>query len=154
MADAIMTDATMAEHQPVLYTIFCLIIDKDDVFLVKIRPDATVYELKKEINAEKKLVASEHASNLKLFKVNIEDDDDLVEKAKQHLNTQPPPKPLRPTNKLSALFTEAPAEETVHILVQIPQTGEFLRAGVRRMTRLTNYFVACSHAFRPFSSTK
>jgi hypothetical protein len=153
MADAIMTDATMAEHQPALYTIFCLLIG-EAAFSVKIRPDATVDELKKVINAEKKLVASEHANRLTLFEVNIDDDDDLVEKAKQHLNTQPPPKPLRATNELSALFPDTPAKGTVHILVQLPQTGEFLRAGVRRMTRLTNYLVACSHAFRPFSSTK
>jgi hypothetical protein len=153
MADAIMTDATM--HQPVLYTIFCLVVDKDDVFSVNIRPDATVDALKDAIKAKKQHALDRYdADNLELFKVKIDDDDDLVEKAKQHLNTQPPPKPLRATNELSALFPDTPAKGTVHILVQLPQTGEFLRAGVRRMTRLTNYLVACSHAFRPFSSTK
>ena len=130
----------MAAQQPADYKIFSIIVGMTRPFSVKISPHDTLDELKKAIKLENPAFHGLAAHDLDLYLINLADDNSLIEKVKQLLARQPPLQPLkRPTQKLSALFEEPPVDGKVHILVQPPQTGEFLCAGIRQMTRLTNH---------------
>jgi hypothetical protein len=130
----------MAAQQPADYTIFCFFVDETCCFPVDISPHDTVGELKDAIKLKNPAFDDLDAHDLDLYLINLADDNSLIEKVKQLLARQPPLQPLkRPTQKLSALFEEPPVDGKVHILVQPPQTGEFLCAGIRQMTRLTNH---------------
>ncbi|KAG8774064.1 hypothetical protein FRC16_005211, partial [Serendipita sp. 398] len=64
------------------------------------------------------------ADALALYHVNItdDDDDDLERTLNQLFNSGSPPKRLKPTKKLSTVFSGTPPEERVHILVVLPET--------------------------------
>jgi len=127
----------MAAQQPADYTIFCVVFNKISPFPVVISPHKTVGHLKKEIKLERQPDFDKFAAdNLDLYLINLAYDGSLIEKAKELLASHPP---LNPTDKLSAIFRGLPEDGIVHILVRPPQTGEFLCAGIRRMTWLTNH---------------
>jgi len=130
--------AQQPAQQPADYTIFCVVVDKNSTFVVDISPHKTVAHLKKEIKSENHAFDNIDAHDLDLYLIDLADDDSLLTKAEELLASQPPPQPLkRPTEELSAVFPEPPVKGKVHILVQPPRAGEFLRTGIRRMTRLT-----------------
>jgi Crinkler effector protein N-terminal domain len=115
----------MTEHQPVSYTIFCLVFGEDTPFSVTIQPNRTVDALKDAIKSKKQPVLDYlAASSFVLYLITIPDDDDLATNVRQQFNSNPAPKPLKATSRLSTLFPDTPAEETVHIVVQIPKTGK------------------------------
>jgi len=119
MADAIMTDATMEEHQPVLYTIFCVIVDENIPFSVEIRSDATVDKLKDAIKAKKQPDLDRYAANnLKLFKVEIS----TVAKGtiQEKVAMIESPEEMDPTFDLRDYYNTAPPKKTIHVLVQSP----------------------------------
>jgi hypothetical protein len=120
MADATMTDTTMTAPHPTNYTIFCVVLNENRPFSVEVPRDVTVDQLRKSIKAEMGMSAS-YANNLTLYLVNTPDDDNLTKNLKQKLTVQPP---LRATNALSALFPEAPAKNTIHILVRPLNIGK------------------------------
>lgn len=111
----------MADNEPANYKIICVIFEDNGPFLVEIRRDATVGELKDKIKAERESFASFDAKNLTMYLINLPDDDKLVENVKQRLTIEPA---LRATDELNALFPETPTEDTVHILVQLTDVGK------------------------------
>jgi hypothetical protein len=127
----------MAAQQPADYTIFCVVVDNSSPFPVDISPHKTVGHLKKAIKLEKQPDFDKFAAdNLDLYLINLAYDGSLIEKTEELLASH---SPLNPTDKLSAVFQGPPEDGIVHILVKPPQTSEFLCAGIRRMTRLTNH---------------
>jgi len=64
--------ATMAERQLPNWRIFCVIIDENSPFSVKIQSDATVGELKRAIKVKKQPSFDDFAADrLTLFKVDV-----------------------------------------------------------------------------------
>ena len=130
----------MAAQQPADYTIFCVTVDKNSTFVVDISPHKTVAHLKDAIKTKKSHAFDNFdADELNLYLIDPAKDGSLTEKVEKLLAGQPPP--LEPTEELSVVFPDPPVKGKgkVHILVQPPRAGEFLRAGIRRMTRLTNH---------------
>jgi hypothetical protein len=114
--------STMAEHQPVNWTIFCLVVDENNPFSVEIRPDATVDGLKKAIKKEKHPDFDSFAADrLTLFKVDAPALD--LNKAREQIAALDlSSKEMNPLFKLNKYYSAAPPEETIHILVQTPST--------------------------------
>ncbi|KAG8813639.1 hypothetical protein FRC17_001475, partial [Serendipita sp. 399] len=98
-------------------TVFCLIIGEDTPFSVTIQPKATIDELKKNIKDETRTLANVDHKRLLLYKVNIPDDDSLMETAMKF--TLDPKSVLKATKRLSTIFPEPPPEDAVHLLVNI-----------------------------------
>ena len=127
----------MAAQQPADYAIICTTLDKNRPFVVDISPHKIVAHLKDAIKTKRHAFDNIDADDLDLYLINLADDGSLIEKVDKLLAGQPPP--LDPIKKLSAVFLKPPEDGIVHILVQPPRAGEFLRTGIRRMTRLTNH---------------
>ena len=157
MGHNLVPSATMTAQQPADYTIFCVVVDKNSTFVVDISPHKTVAHLKDAIKTKKSPDFDNlDANDLDLYLIDPAIEGSLTEKVKKLLAGDPPPLPLDPTQELSVVFPDPPVKGKgkVHILVQPPRAGEFLRAGIRRMTRLTDHLVACSYPFRLFSRNK
>jgi crinkler effector protein len=108
------------------WRIYCYVVGTDESpFSVKIMPHATVEELKEEINTKIELVARKDVHKLKLYCINLPDDDDLIKNVDEALAGKPPSE--KSTKKLGVVFPSGPREDLIHILIQIPQSGEFLR---------------------------
>jgi Crinkler effector protein N-terminal domain len=120
----------MAAQQPADYAIFSIVVGENRPFIVDISPHKTVAHLKDAIKLKNPAFDNFAAHHLDLYLINHATDGSLIEKAKELLD---------PMDKLNAVFRGPPLDGIVHILVQPPQTGEVLCAGIRRMTRLTNH---------------
>jgi len=81
---------------------------------IETSPNTLVSNLKKAINTESKLVASEDVSSLTLHLVNVLDRDDLIREAIKGLK---PDQVLRVTDRLSARLPDGLPENTIHIIV-------------------------------------
>jgi len=111
----------MADHQNEIYTIFCIAIDEDTAFPIEIESSESVGALKDAIKEEKgNRLSSVDADELKLYQVNIADDDDLVVNVKSTTLGSP----LKATMKLVKIFVDTPKDDTVHIIVQLPKSGK------------------------------
>ena len=117
----------MAEDQPAKWGIFCVVIDENSPFSVKIQPDATVDELKKAIKLKKQPDFDGFpADSLTLFKVEVLALD-LSKALKQiealDLSSSPEMK-MNPLFELKDYYSDAPPKKTIHILVQTPSIGK------------------------------
>lgn len=109
----------MTELQPEIYTLFCVLLGENSPFAVEIAKDETVDILKKLIKKEKEPKLNHiDADELTLYKVEILDDDYLVENTTQRMLEGL--SPLKPTLELVDYFTDTPKDETIHIIVQVP----------------------------------
>ncbi|KAI7819293.1 hypothetical protein BC939DRAFT_505810 [Gamsiella multidivaricata] len=110
-------------------TFFCL-VEEDPAakaFSFKNIPSSdTIDDLRKRIKAEKANDFHDiDANNLTLWRVSVPLTDD-EEELPIILDTLNEKKKLRPTTRLSKVFTEEPSEEVIHIIVQLPPP-EFLK---------------------------
>ncbi|KAG8834581.1 hypothetical protein FRC17_008250 [Serendipita sp. 399] len=102
-----------------LYTVFCVIKGQNTTFSIEIAGNKTIDFLKKKIKEKNTgTLANIDARELTLFKVDLKDDEYLMEDANKRMEEHPPA--LRPTKKLAQIFDGTPAEDTVHIVVQLP----------------------------------
>jgi hypothetical protein len=117
----------MSEHIPELYSIFCVFEDAiADGFFVKVKPSDTVYDVKKAIvqrNPNK--LKGINPKTLILYQVDIPGSakakEDVIKKRIIELDKE---ESLDPVQRLSEVYTSPPAENTVHLIVQIPIQGE------------------------------
>jgi hypothetical protein len=102
-------------------TLFVFVIGLERPFSVDIEQSKTVDHLKKAILKENPHDLKDiDARHLDLYKVDIPDDNDLEQMAPRAARE----KLEVPSRKLSKIFTTAPAEEVVSILVEIPVISE------------------------------
>jgi Crinkler effector protein N-terminal domain len=113
--------ATMSDHQPTKWEIFCVVVNETTPFAVKIQPDATVDALKDAIKIKKQPEFDGFAADrLTLFKINVpaaNSDERLAAFA-----TNLPPTQMDPLYGLNMYFSDTPPGHTTHILVQTPNT--------------------------------
>ena len=106
-------------------TLFCTVDgeSQSNAFSVKPTPTDTVDDLKDLIKAKKSPRFDDIAADeLTLWRVSIPvDGDDITIQLDQVTDTDK--KKLGPTTRLSKVFPEELPEDTVHIIVQRPQTG-------------------------------
>ncbi|KAI9511687.1 protein kinase subdomain-containing protein PKL/ccin9 [Russula earlei] len=100
--------------------LFVYIIGLGNAFPVNIERSKTVDHLKKAIVREKPNdLKGVDADRLKLYQVDLPDDEDLEEAAKQATEGQ---EPLKVSSRLlSKIFQRDPLEERVSILVEVPE---------------------------------
>ncbi|KAG8801350.1 hypothetical protein FRC17_006671 [Serendipita sp. 399] len=103
------------------YKIFCIIEGQNSPFPIKIISSETVGDLKDKIKEKDPITLGNFpVHTLTLYLVNVLDDDDL----KRNAELLKKPTALKSTKRLSGLFPEGPAEDRVHILVQLPSAGK------------------------------
>jgi hypothetical protein len=111
----------MAEHPPADWTLFCIVINGESPFPVDIQSNTTVGALKEEIKKEKQPEFDGFdADRLTLYLVNLLDDDDLAKNVEQPLTLTA----LKATKQVGDLLPNGPTKETVHIVVQTPDTSK------------------------------
>jgi crinkler effector protein len=116
----------MAEQQPADYKIFCLVEGETEPFPVNISPNFTVGDLKDAIKVKRQHTCNTFdAAVLKLYRIDLPDDDDLSKNVDEALAGKPPSE--KSIRKLGVVFPSGPREDLIQILIQIPQSGEFLR---------------------------
>jgi hypothetical protein len=122
VAKLVFIPLAMAQHQPTNWTVFCIVDNRNNPFSVKIQPDATVGVLKKAIKLEK-LPEFDNidADRLTLFKVDVPALD-LGKASEQIDGFDLASMKMNPVLKLSKYYSDTPSEETIHILVQTPNT--------------------------------
>ncbi|KAG8844459.1 hypothetical protein FRB91_002611 [Serendipita sp. 411] len=104
---------------PTTLTIWCFIRGEGAPFRVTIARTHIVDDLKKAIYNEKKTLQFTDANLLTLYEINLPIDENLpkiVEDMKLG-----PLRPLMVTKRLSQVFPAVPKDDTVHILVQLPE---------------------------------
>ena len=105
-----------------VHQLFCLVDGEMSYFSVKIRLDATVDELKKEIKTQKQPDFNSFAAdNLKLFSIDVPIGD------KSKLPGQIAalkPDEMNPAWKLSEYYSAPLAERAIHVLVKPPIGGK------------------------------
>ena len=127
-----------------LYTLGCIVIGEDTVFLVEIDDTKSVDKLKDDIIKKRPNIIDRtihDATHLTLYKVEIKlsNDDAYIEEVKKQSKLISNVNKLRTWDKLSKVFASpapdastpgasapdasAPDDETIHILVQLP-SGE------------------------------
>jgi hypothetical protein len=109
------------------WTINYFVVGDESSSSTEVNPEMSVDLLKKQINTELELIPRKYITKLRLYHVDIPDDDNLVNKANEQVVNKKEGDVLRSSEKLSAVFLGPPVNGKVHILVQPPQTGEFLR---------------------------
>jgi hypothetical protein len=120
------------------WTINYFVVGKGFPSSTEVNPEVSVDFLKKQINTEMELVPRKEVTELRLYRVDIPDDVNLVNKANEEFATKEEDDVLRPLHILRTLFRGDPDKKKVQILVRpSPLPSEFLRAGIRWMTRLT-----------------
>ncbi|KAG9019919.1 hypothetical protein FS842_007742, partial [Serendipita sp. 407] len=105
---------------PTTLEIWCIVLGEKVPFPVTIARNQSVGHLKKAIYNETKTLAFTSPHLLTLYKINLPGDDNLpkiVEDMK--LGSL---QPLNPTHRLSEVFSAPLGDETVHILVQPPES--------------------------------
>ena len=112
----------MAEDQPAKWTLFCIVVDEDTPFLVKIQSDATVGDLKDAIKKEKQPDFDGFAAHkLTLFKVDVHAVD--LSKAREQIAAFDSSSPeMNPVFEVKEFYSAAPPKKTIRILVQTPIT--------------------------------
>jgi Crinkler effector protein N-terminal domain len=113
----------------------CLILGirnpSEHIFTTHISGEEPVSLLKSLIKAESPRypdgVVIDHADDLHLWKVSIPDNDELETTLKtiQFDSDDSRLERLRPSRKLSKYFSGGVAEESIHVLVQVPAPGEW-----------------------------
>ena len=110
--------------------IFCVIEGETKSFSVDIERTKTVDHLKKAIKADQSPDLDHiNPKNLTLWRVSIPDDDKLpallasFTEEQNLLNFLSDKLKLRPTMKISSVFDAKLPEETIHVFVQLPQSG-------------------------------
>ncbi|KAK3805923.1 MAG: CRN family protein [Benniella sp.] len=111
--------------------IFCVIVGETKSFSVKVPSDDTVDDLKDAIKAKKSNyfdLMKIDADQLTLWRVSLPDDDDLPTLLKSLNDKQKlsdflsDKEKLKATTKLSNIFDAELPEDTIHIIVQLPQS--------------------------------
>ncbi|THU77854.1 hypothetical protein K435DRAFT_604164, partial [Dendrothele bispora CBS 962.96] len=98
--------------------IFCCIAGSDRPFSVEMSSSRTIDDLKEAIKERRPNdLQSIDSAHLDLFEVSLPDEGDLVTKVKDEVKFE---KPLKSTRKLSKIFPDEPPEETIHIVVKLP----------------------------------
>jgi Crinkler effector protein N-terminal domain len=110
------------------WTINYFVVGDESASSIKVNPDVTVDVLRELINTKMELVPPRDLTKLKLYHVDIADDDDLVNNANQQLATKTV---LRSLRTLRSVFQGDPNKEKVQVLIQPPLPSEFLRPGIR-----------------------
>ncbi|THU75854.1 hypothetical protein K435DRAFT_880063 [Dendrothele bispora CBS 962.96] len=103
--------------------LFCCLFGSNTPFPVRFLSELTVADLKEQIKATNIQDLKEiQASELDLFKVFLLDEGDLMKSVKSEIEGKAP---LTPTGRLAKIFPDGPPEETIHIVVKLPDvTGE------------------------------
>jgi Crinkler effector protein N-terminal domain len=113
--------ATMSDHQPTKWELFCVVVNENSPFPVEIQSDATVGALKKAIKLEKQPEFDDFAADrLTLFKIAVpaaNKDERLAAFATNLPSTQ-----MDPLYGLNEYFSDTPPGHMIHILVQTPGT--------------------------------
>ena len=113
----------MAEPQPEIYKIFCILLGDDSPFPVEIASNETVADLKDKIKAKNEnSLRTVDAKDLKLYYANLPIDDATEENVKQIMFQGP--SPLGPATELSEVYASNPPKKMLHIIVQSPSVGE------------------------------
>ena len=113
------------------WTISYFIVGKKFPSSTEVNPEVSVDFLKKQINAETELVPLNEVTELRLYRVDIPDDVNLVKKAKEVLATKKEDHVLRPLHILRNIFRDDPDKEKVQILVRPPSPSEFLCTSIK-----------------------
>jgi len=116
----------------VILDIFCVIEGETGSFPVEIESTKTVGHLKDAIKANRSNyfdLMKIDAAQVTLWRVSIPDDDKLpallasFTEEQNLLNFLSDKLKLRPTMKISSVFDAKLPEETIHVFVQLPQSG-------------------------------
>jgi Crinkler effector protein N-terminal domain len=114
------------------WTINYFVVGDESASSIKVNPDVTVDVLRELINTKLALVPPRHLTKLKLYRVDIADDVELVNNANQELTTKKQTDVLRSLHTLRSVFQGDPNKEKVQILIQLPLLpGEFLCTSIR-----------------------
>jgi hypothetical protein len=104
---------------PQIYKIFCIFEGRRTPWSVKIENDKSVDDLKEAIkNKKSKVLADVDADDLTLYRLDIREDEQLVENIQQEMSKNPTL--LFTSMKMTDLYSEGPPERSVHILVRLP----------------------------------
>jgi hypothetical protein len=126
----------MAGPQAEIYTVNYILEGRDVPFSVEIDKNKIVNILKDKIKEKMHpILVNVAASDLTLFKIDIFYDQDFKNNLEAKIRALPDA--LGPLTKLENVFNRFP-EGYVHILVQVPITGEFLRTGIRMNSQANN----------------
>ncbi|PVF96573.1 hypothetical protein CPB86DRAFT_798762 [Serendipita vermifera] len=116
----------MSNPQPETYTLFCILEGDKSPFPIKIANNEAVGVLKEAIKDKNpNALANIDARSLVLYQIDVNDDDEILGNVQKKMSESP--KALKTTKELSAMYTSAPAKETVHILVQLPGSVDMRR---------------------------
>jgi hypothetical protein len=106
-----------------VHQLFCFVDGEMSYFSVKIRLDATVDELKKEIKTQKQPdLDSFAADNLKLFPIHVPIGD--KSKLPGQIAALKSLKEMNPERKLSDYYSAPLPERAIHVLVKPPIGGK------------------------------
>jgi hypothetical protein len=104
--------------------LFCLVEGETSYFSVKIRLDATVDELKKEIKTQIRTLHDFDANLLQLFRVDIDVSAEDMSKLPGQIPALNSLKQMNPAWKLSDYYSAPLSERTIHVLVKPPSGGK------------------------------
>lgn len=105
------------------YTIFCAIQHEWPPFSVHIEKSLTVDDLKKAIKAENpNAFASTDAHRLTLYQVDV--GGSTRQERQENLAQATLTEDLDPFSKLNKLYPSPPPEDTIHILIQLPERSK------------------------------
>jgi hypothetical protein len=90
------------------WTINYFVVGKGFPSSTEVNPEVSVDFLKKQINTELELVPRKDVTEFRLYRVDIPDDVNLVNKAKEQVATKKEGDVLRPLKKLSTVFPGPP----------------------------------------------
>jgi Crinkler effector protein N-terminal domain len=115
------------------YTIFCVILGETTSFSVDIASNKTFDHLKDAIKEKRPIdLGGVDAAKLALYRVDISGSKEArIEELRKMADDFGQRDELDALVKLTKIYSTAPPEETIHIIVQTPQTGEFPRASTR-----------------------
>jgi len=117
----------MAAPQTDVYTVWCVLADDPDLFVIEIESSKPVGILKEKIHEKKKnTLARIDADQLKLYHVEILGAEDLAKDELKKVVTEKLAEhgaELGPKKKLANIFNGGPKNETL-IIVQSPTSGK------------------------------
>ncbi|KAG9056128.1 hypothetical protein FS842_000220, partial [Serendipita sp. 407] len=118
MDDVLLGETTAIDTTTTL-EIVCLVLGEEAPFIVTIARNQLVDNLKEAIYNTKRSLSFTDPNLLTLYKINLPDDDGLLD-AVDDMRLNPKP-PLRVTKRLSQVFPAVLKDDTVHILVRPPE---------------------------------